>query len=732
MRSRVYRIALAICMLLSIVPSTAKAEPGIVEIADAAGLAAIAEDLSGHYKLTADIELEAAWTPITELAAGRTPVFTGILEGGGHTVSNLYLEEEPEYASLMGNIAEGAEIRNLRVELGTQGVSSPSDAGGLVCYMDGGLIQNCSVSGKVINSIPEDCYAGALVGYMSDGAVSGCYATGSVSGGNAGGLIGYIEGGIVKNSYSLADVSGQDAAGGLASGAENCSIAYCYAAGAVSIVETKGDLGGFLGARYDGGILTSCFYEVEDPATQRPDGIGSDQAIPALDGPEGKTQSALTFGGPLSADWDVDVWYFSIGAYPQMQWAKGQTEEPLAPPAVSDITYGESEEPGRYHIQFPVASEAVAYQIEIFDHSTVQTGPTRLAQQSGEAEPLYTGLFTLDFPGIKSVTVPIGDMLTEAAKADIAIHPQKTVFSYRVSLTAIGSGNAMGPPSERTALPEMQRLTGVDELEPILCERGDDLRKPVSLSGSINGRETQLPIDWVYPNVFPSKADFVGQRTYEAPVVLPLRVLNPDGYLARQTVYAYDTHQPPQALAWDGTSLGTATWSLPDEPGGAVSVCLLDQNQNPVSEEKLVPQQVEQRYDFSEIIRQLGTGNYYFRVKTNASMDGYFRQSEWVTVAEAYPYDGSGSDIPPDPEEPNKETPPSNPEEPNVGTPSTGPEQPNVGTPSTGPEQPHKESPSTGDNSSGGLWMTLLLMASGALMGVWLDVRKKNAKSRPR
>ena len=163
-----------------------------------------------------------------------------------------------------------------------------------------------------------------------------------------------------------------------------------------------------------------------------------------------------------------------------------------------------------------------------------------------------------------------------------------------------------------------------------------------------------------------------------------------------------------------------------------MSVCLLDQNQNPVSEEKLVPQQVEQRYDFSEIIRQLGTGNYYFRVKTNASMDGYFRQSEWVTVAEAYPYDGSGSDIPPDPEEPNKETPPSNPEEPNVGTPSTGPEQPNVGTPSTGPEQPHKESPSTGDNSSGGLWMTLLLMASGALMGVWLDVRKKNAKSRPR
>ena len=142
--------------------------------------------------------------------------------------------------------------------------------------MDGGLIQNCSVSGKVINSIPEDCYAGALVGYMSGGAVSGCYATGSVSGGNAGGLIGYIEGGIVKNSYSLADVSGQDAAGGLASGAENCSIAYCYAAGAVSIVEAEGDLGGFLGARYDGGILTSCFYEVEDPASQRPDGIGFD------------------------------------------------------------------------------------------------------------------------------------------------------------------------------------------------------------------------------------------------------------------------------------------------------------------------------------------------------------------------------------------------------------------------------------------------------------------------
>ncbi len=75
-------------------------------------------------------------------------------------------------------------------------------------------------------------------------------------------------------------------------------------------------------------------------------------------------------------------------------------------------------------------------------------------------------------------------MLTEAAKADVALHPQKTAFSYSVCVTAIGSGNTMGASSEQVTLPQMQRLTDIKAPEPIICERGDALTKPTSLSGA--------------------------------------------------------------------------------------------------------------------------------------------------------------------------------------------------------------------------------------------------------
>ncbi len=395
MKHRVLSMVLAACLLFSIAPPSAEGKSDVVEISDAAGLAAIADDLSGHYELTADIELEAAWTPITDLAGGDAPVFTGVLDGGGHTVSNLYMEQDAEYASLIGDIAQGAEIRSLRVEVGAQGVSSTYDASGLISYMTGGLIENCCVLGDVVNTDPQDCYAGALVAYMFDGTVSGCYSTGNVSGGGAGGLIGYIEGGSVKNSYSLAKVSGVTSAGGFAGSAEDCAISACYAAGEVSVSDTQAKAGGFLGERYDGGALTSCFYQYEDVSAQKPDGIGSDEAFFESSVPEGLAESALTFGAPLSGDWDMDVWYFSAGEYPRLQWAKGQTEEPLAPPAPSDIKYTESEELGTYSIQFPAADEAVAYQIEIYDQSPAQAGYDHFALpaecKAALFRPIYSG-----------------------------------------------------------------------------------------------------------------------------------------------------------------------------------------------------------------------------------------------------------------------------------------------------------------------------------------------------
>ena len=52
---------------------------GQTTISDAAGLAAIANNLSGSYVLTTDITLTGTWTPITG--------FSGTFDGGGHIIN---------------------------------------------------------------------------------------------------------------------------------------------------------------------------------------------------------------------------------------------------------------------------------------------------------------------------------------------------------------------------------------------------------------------------------------------------------------------------------------------------------------------------------------------------------------------------------------------------------------------------------------------------------------------
>ncbi len=83
-----------------------------------------------------------------------------------------------------------------------------------------------------------------------------------------------------------------------------------------------------------------------------------------------------------------------------------------------------------------------------------------------------------------------------------------------------------------------------------------------------------------------------------------------------------------------------------------------------------------------KIIEQLGTGNYYFRVKTNASANGYFRESEWALAAEAYSY--------------------------------------------TGPSQPDQKLPLTGDEGGMGVWAAVLLLLAGSLACFYY--KKKSAK----
>ena len=127
-----------------------------LEIWDAEGLRAMAEDPYGTYCLAADIDMSGeAWTPFA---------FHGSLDGGGHSILNLTVRETGSavretydgnmkvydtYFSGLFDEMEGAQVRslnlvNLRIDVETD---LPCFIGGMTGYMENSLIEDCSVQG---------------------------------------------------------------------------------------------------------------------------------------------------------------------------------------------------------------------------------------------------------------------------------------------------------------------------------------------------------------------------------------------------------------------------------------------------------------------------------------------------------------------------------------------------------------------------------------------------------
>ena|GEM_PF-2401822 len=126
-------------------------------ISDRAGLEAIADNLSGKYYLTNDIDLsDEEWVPI----GGEKNPFTGIFDGQGYVIRNMTITRTyNELAGLFGCISK-AEVRNVGMEDTDINIDSTDRA-----------------SGKY------SVYAGSIAGIAENGAsISNCYNTGDVIG----------------------------------------------------------------------------------------------------------------------------------------------------------------------------------------------------------------------------------------------------------------------------------------------------------------------------------------------------------------------------------------------------------------------------------------------------------------------------------------------------------------------------------------------------------------------
>ncbi len=331
---KVLSLLLALVFVVAAFPVTIASAADVIEISDAAQLAAIGTNdnypLNGSYKLTKSISLSGydSWTPI-----GQSSAFSGTFEGNGKTISGLKVNTAGTYAGLFGQVS--GTIKNLTVTgsvtlNNTSGSATSVYAGILAGNVSGwfATIDSCSTSGEVSATLnctaswgftSANVYAGGVVGNNSSmigseilshksGTVTATYSGSSVSGNAfAGGIAGKATGSLV-DCYNKADVNsstskGSSYAGGLAGqcGATETS----YNTGTITAGTYAGGIAG-----YTSGSSKNCYY-LSGSASQ---GFG-DSSSSSTPTATSKKSSEMTNKKLSGFNFD-DVWESSIVSAP--------------------------------------------------------------------------------------------------------------------------------------------------------------------------------------------------------------------------------------------------------------------------------------------------------------------------------------------------------------------------------------------------------------------------------
>ena len=227
-----------------------------------------------------------------------TASYTGIFEGNGHTISNLFIDRDLNSNVGLFRAVSGGEIRN--VGLVNANVSSTADRiSTLAGYAEGGAqIVNVYATGQVSGRSG----VGGLVGTLnaSGAQITASYADVSVTGSGdyAGGLVGRLFAGSITASYAIGAVSApsQNYVGGLGGRiGGTATVTTSYAIGRV----TGGtNSGGLLGGGVTNGTVNS-YYDSTTTAQNDTLGNGVPKTTAQLQEPTGYTG--------IYANWNIDL-----------------------------------------------------------------------------------------------------------------------------------------------------------------------------------------------------------------------------------------------------------------------------------------------------------------------------------------------------------------------------------------------------------------------------------------
>lgn len=186
------------------------------QIKTAKQLESISQALNAHFLLTADINLTSylnangsGWDAIGK----QESPFTGTFDGQGHSIKGLWMKRPTtNRVGLFGTI-QGAAITNVRVEIGTNGLTGGDYVGGICGYMtDGSSISKCSVKGDLAGSRVSGgiCGASSKGRYSPNNTISECYSEGEIraTSSYASGIIGNASGSAtsISDCYSTASL----------------------------------------------------------------------------------------------------------------------------------------------------------------------------------------------------------------------------------------------------------------------------------------------------------------------------------------------------------------------------------------------------------------------------------------------------------------------------------------------------------------------------------------------
>ncbi|MFR9533071.1 MAG: GLUG motif-containing protein, partial [Rikenellaceae bacterium] len=136
----------------------------------------VRNNLSGNYILMNDLNLSSYdnWAPI---GSSEESSFSGIFDGGGHTVTGLTINSTDYYQGLFGYVNCGS-ISNLIIK--DAQVIGDCYVGAVCGWLYGGTIAACSVEG---GSVSASNSVGGVVGCAyNNSSITNCYNIGSVSG----------------------------------------------------------------------------------------------------------------------------------------------------------------------------------------------------------------------------------------------------------------------------------------------------------------------------------------------------------------------------------------------------------------------------------------------------------------------------------------------------------------------------------------------------------------------